>query len=316
MSTTAPGVVAVELAHARFRARADLRAVPVDRARRGAVARRTPNGRVVRAEPGPCGPLLLEAWTTHGTEIAVWGPAATPGEATDAALEACAAWVGLRDDPSPLADAVAGDSRLRAMLAAVGEVRLSRLPRVGEALARAILAQLVQSAEAHRSMAQFAALAGQRAPRDLWTWPSAARTGATASWALRRCGVSGRGARALHAGAIDDARLAACGTDWGRLDARLRALPGVGVWTSGEVRTALGDPDAVSVGDYNLPGVVGHVLAGDRNADDTAMLALLAPFAGQRGRVLQLILRAVARRVVRGPQRRAPRAALSAHRYW
>ena len=35
---------------------------------------------------------------------------------------------------------------------------------------------------------------------------------------------------------------------------RLGAVVGIGPWTVGEVaRDALGDPDAVSVGDYHLP---------------------------------------------------------------
>ncbi len=72
----------------------------------------------------------------------------------------------------------------------------------------------------------------------------------------------------------------------------------------------------MSVGDANLPGIVGHVLAGDRDCDDAGMLDLLAPFAGQRGRVVRLIETSIARGIVRPPGRRAPRAALSAHRYW
>lgn len=314
---TAPISVAVPLARATFDRPIDVSRVPVDRAARGAVARRGPGERVRRAEPGPHAPLVLEAEVVADrTHVAVWGPQGTSAESADASLEAAVAWAGLRDDPSPLGEAVAGDPLLRGLLTAVGEVRLSALPRVGEALGRAVIAQLVQSAEAHRSTAQVAALAGQQAQGGLRAWPAAVEIGSTPSWALRRCGVSGRGARALHAGAVDDARLEGCRGDWSRLDARLRALPGVGAWTSGEVRLALGDPDAVSVGDYNLPSLVGHVLAGDRDADDAAMLELLAPFAGQRGRVVQLILVATARRLAQGPKRRAPRAALSAHRYW
>lgn len=140
------------------------------------------------------------------------------------------------------------------------------------------------------------------------------------AWDLRRCGVSLRAARALHAGAVADGRLSEAVGDWPRLDRRLRALPGVGVWTSAEVRLALGDPDATSVGDYNLPGVVGCVLGGDARDDhawdDAAMLELLAPFAGQRGRVIRLCERAAYRGLARRPARRGARAALSVHRYW
>ena len=52
---------------------------------------------------------------------------------------------------------------------------------------------------------------------------------------------------------------------------------------------ACGDPDAVSVGDYHLPKAVGWTLAGERGTDDVGMLALLAPYEGQRYRVQRLI---------------------------
>jgi 3-methyladenine DNA glycosylase/8-oxoguanine DNA glycosylase len=68
--------------------------------------------------------------------------------------------------------------------------------------------------------------------------------------------------------------------------ARLESIVGVGPWTSAEVgAVALGDPDAVSVGDYHLPNLVAWALAGEPRADDTRMLELLEPYRGQRGRV-------------------------------
>ena len=104
----------------------------------------------------------------------------------------------------------------------------------------------------------------------------------------------------------------------GVLDRRLRSLPGVGVWTSAETRLALGDPDAVSVGDYHLHTWVTYSLAGldPAGSNDELMLELLEPFAGQRGRVIMLIGHAYAQRLLPRPPRRAPRAAVSAHRYW
>jgi 3-methyladenine DNA glycosylase/8-oxoguanine DNA glycosylase len=54
------------------------------------------------------------------------------------------------------------------------------------------------------------------------------------------------------------------------------------------MQRAAGDPDAVSVGDYNLPKAVGWTLAG-RITDDAGMLELLAPYAGHRYRVTRLI---------------------------
>ena len=72
--------------------------------------------------------------------------------------------------------------------------------------------------------------------------------------------------------------------------ARLTAVPGIGPWTAAEVGIrALGDPDAVSVGDFHLPNLVSFALAGEPRADDARMLELLEPFRGQRARVIRLL---------------------------
>lgn len=92
-------------------------------------------------------------------------------------------------------------------------------------------------------------------------------------------------------------------------DRRLQLLPGIGVWTSAEIRQrACGDPDAVSVGDYHLPSIVGWALAG-RDVDDAGMLELLAPYQGQRHRASILAGMSGTR-----PPRRAPRMAVRDYR--
>ena len=65
-------------------------------------------------------------------------------------------------------------------------------------------------------------------------------------------------------------------------DRRLRAIAGIGPWTAAEVRQRVsGDADAVSVGDYHLPAMVGWTLVGPE-VDDGGMLELLAPYRGHR----------------------------------
>jgi 3-methyladenine DNA glycosylase/8-oxoguanine DNA glycosylase len=283
------------------------------------VAVRHGSGAVRRMEPGSRGTVTLEA-RSHGDVVAleVWGPAATPRAEVEAHLAAAAAWAGCDDDLTGYLACVGAHPVVAELHRRCGPWRLSRLPRVAEAFGRAVLGQLVQGVEARRSAVQVAACAGTRGPGELWAWPTAREIGSTDAWTLRRCGVSLRGAQALHAGALDDARLTACGTDWHRLDVRLRALPGVGPWTSGETRLTLGDPDAVAVGDYNFPAVIGTALTGKERArtdwTDEEMLALLEPFAGERGRIIRLVVNAGG--AVRRHRRRAPRAPLSAHRYW
>jgi len=72
--------------------------------------------------------------------------------------------------------------------------------------------------------------------------------------------------------------------------ARLMALPGLGPWTAAEVGVrALGDPDAVSVGDFHLKHLVSWALAGEPRGTDDRMLELLAPYAGHRAHVVRLL---------------------------
>lgn len=290
-----------------------------DRARRGAVAVRSRPGVVRRAEHGPAGPVIYEA-VQHDdrVELAIWGPAGTPGPARGAALDRARGWIGWYDAMPDLVELTAGHAALHRAARTVGVVRLSRLPRVGEAVGRAVLGQLVQGIEARRSTAQLVAQVGVTTAGALSAWPTAAALGRTPAHAMRRCGISMRGATALHRCALDDTAMERDRDDFAVLDRRLRAVPGIGVWSSAETRLALGDPDAVSVGDYNLPGIVCHALAGDTGEEctDARMLDLLAPYHGQRGRVIRLVVLAVGRGLLPRVRRRAPRAALSSHRYW
>ena len=72
--------------------------------------------------------------------------------------------------------------------------------------------------------------------------------------------------------------------------ARLQAFPGIGPWSAAEVAVvALGDTDAVSVGDYHLKNVVSWAHAGAARGTDERMIELLEPWRGQRARVLRLL---------------------------
>ena len=71
---------------------------------------------------------------------------------------------------------------------------------------------------------------------------------------------------------------------------RLEAFPGIGPWSAAKVaQVALGDADAVPVGDYNLPHTVGYALEGTVRSSDARMLELLEPYRGHRARVIRLI---------------------------
>ena len=72
---------------------------------------------------------------------------------------------------------------------------------------------------------------------------------------------------------------------------RLQAFAGVGAWTAAKVAlVALGDADAVPVGDYHLPHMVGYAFEGKARSTDERMLELLEPYRGHRARVLRLLM--------------------------
>jgi 3-methyladenine DNA glycosylase/8-oxoguanine DNA glycosylase len=93
------------------------------------------------------------------------------------------------------------------------------------------------------------------------------------------------------------------------VDRRLRSIPGIGVWTSAEVRfRAHGDADAVSFGDYHIPKNIGWALTGEA-VDDEGLAELLAPYRPHRYRVQRLVELSGMYRPRRGP-RMAPRTHL------
>jgi 3-methyladenine DNA glycosylase/8-oxoguanine DNA glycosylase len=133
--------------------------------------------------------------------------------------------------------------------------------------------------------------AGPGWPRPLRIPPRPEVLAAKPYWEFHRFGVEMRRADTIRAAAAYALRVEETVTMApAEAHRRLRALPGVGPWTSAEVAlVALGDADAVSVGDYHLPHLVSWALAGEPRGSDERMLELLAPYSGHRGRVLRLL---------------------------
>jgi 3-methyladenine DNA glycosylase/8-oxoguanine DNA glycosylase len=164
---------------------------------------------------------------------------------------------------------------------------------VFEALVPAVLAQKVTSVEAHRAYRGLVQALGQPAPgpAGLMVPPSATVLARTPYWTFHRFGVERRRAEVIIRAARSAGRLEETVTmDLTSARKRLEAFPGVGPWTAARVAvTALGDPDAVQVGDYNLPHAVAYALEGKARSTDERMLELLEPYRGHRARVIRLI---------------------------
>ncbi len=188
-------------------------------------------------------------------------------------------------------------------------LRLGRTGRVLEALVPAVLEQKVVGVEARRAwrrlLTRFGLPAPGPAPDGMRVFPAADVWAAIPSWEWHLAGVEAVRAATIRAAATVSGRLEEiCALSAAEADRRLQSVAGIGPWTSAEVRQrACGDADAVSVGDYHLAAQVGWALTGVPT-DDAGMLALLAPYHGQRHRAARLIELSGL-----GPPRRGPRLA-------
>lgn len=241
----------------------------------------------------PLGPGTL-CLAREGTTLQATGH----GPGAQWVLAQADAVAGLRDDLTGFA-AIAARHPVVARVAHTHQgLRLPATGRVFPRLLRNILEQRVTGTEAYRSYAAVVRRFGEPAPGPLphlWVPPDPATLAAVPYWRFHPCGVEQRRAETIRRAAIAAGRLESC-ADAAEATRRLTAIPGIGAWTAAEVvRVVYGDPDAVSVGDYNIPHTVAYALAGRVRAalppmsPDEHMLALLEPFRGHRGRVCVLL---------------------------
>ncbi|MGW7370254.1 DNA-3-methyladenine glycosylase family protein [Streptomyces sp. NPDC054841] len=249
--------------------------------------RTTPDGSVWRATRTPDGPGTLRVAARDGAvHTEAWGPGA------EWLMEQLPAMLGESDDPDafePRHRLVAATHRRRPGL------RLTRTGLVMESLIPSILEQKVTTDEAYRAWRLLVRKYGEPAPGPgggLHVMPDPRTWSLIPSWEWHRAGVDNkRAATILRAVRVARRMEEAAAMEPEAAMARLELIPGIGPWTSAEtIQRSNGAPDAVTVGDLHLPGIVGYALAGDRDADDAAMLELLQPYAGQRHRAARLIL--------------------------
>lgn len=256
----------------------------------------------------PLGPATLRVAARPGQGVVVgtaWGPGA------EWALTQLPDLLGAADDPTgfeahhpPVAE---GWRRNR-------HWRLGATGLVMESLVPTILEQKVTGKEAFGAFRQLVRRYGEPAPGPtahlrLMVQPPPERIAQVPSWEWLRFGVQPAQSRT----AVSACRLA---TSLERLvdkplddvDRGLRSVPGIGVWSSAEVRARVfGDADAVSFGDYHLANQVGWALFGHDISDDE-MAEALEPYRPQRGRAAAMACAGGQAR-----PRRGPRMSLSPH---
>lgn len=286
----------------------------VDVARSLGVLRRGPGdpcqqhqpGVIWRTAPTPDGPASLRLSIEDSSVAAeAFGPGARW------MLDSVPGLVGEFDDPSGFEPA--HEPVRQAWLRYPG-VRLVRTGLVFDQLVPSILEQLVAGLEAHRAwrelLRRYGTPAPGPAPAGMRVAPYPRQLLSIPDWGWHQCGIDGARRRTILRAASVASRMDQCAS-MSIVDAvaRLKVVPGVGPWTAAEtVQRALGAPDEVSVGDYNLPSMVGWTLFG-RAMDDTEMLTALKPYAPHRQRAMRYI-----ELIGRMPPRRAPRATLRNYR--
>lgn len=206
-------------------------------------------------------------------------------------LDTLPAALGVDDDSS---DFVPSHPTVAAAHRRMPHFRLGRTGQVLEALIPAIIEQRVPGADAFRSwrvlVSKYGTAAPGPAPAGMRVPPSAQAWRTIPSWEFHLANVDPRRAQTVVACARRAASLERLATRPAeRAREALMSLPGVGEWTAAETaQRAFGDADAVSVGDYHIPKMIGWTLLG-RPVDDAGMLELLEPMRPHRHRAVRLL---------------------------
>jgi hypothetical protein len=258
-------------------------------------------GEFWRATLTPHGPATLRLrWAGDAFDHDCWGPGGSWLAATVPAL------VGSGDPGHRFEGA---HPTIMAAQRDHPDVRLGASGTLYHELLPTVIAQRVTSGQAIRAWYAVVRRLGTPAPgphRELLLPPHPDRLAGLPGWWFHPLDIEAKRAEALralgrHAGHLwewSDLGPVACA-------AKLSLLRGIGRWTIGSaLGPALGDPDAVPVGDFHLKHAVCFALAGEPRGTDERMLELLAPYHGQRGRVIRLLGLARHRYPARGPRRR------------
>jgi endonuclease III len=241
--------------------------------------------------------LVVDVWGDGGAHV----------------LARAATLAGLHDRPL---DFVPDHQALAALVRRFAGLRLTAGADPVEVAMHAVFGQRVTSHEARQSWSRFARRYGEAAPGPLGLIapPRAEVVARLGRNDLLHLGLDLHRSRALTALAREADRLRATIDDVGQVSARLRALPGIGPWTIALVRHfAYGDACAVPLDDWHIGRDLCFALSGQLRGDDARMLELLAPFAGNEGRVWRLVSAAGIHHPRRAPGR-APNPLLAALR--
>ena len=201
--------------------------------------------------------------------------------------------------------------RVAGAMSRFGDFRIACTGTPYHDLLPAVLAQRVTAREATGQWRQLCQRWGEKVSHSgmvLFSPPAPDVLEAIPYTALHELGIDRRRADALRSVARHGERLVA---GWrpdlvaAERTLSLTLIPGVGQWTAAVAGwTAFGDADALEVGDFHAKNTVAYALTGAHRGTDEEMCTLLAPYRGQRQRVLHWLRMAGHRAPAHGPRRR------------
>lgn len=273
-----------------------------------------------RATNTPEGPATLRMTIdAAGLEVAV----AAWGDGAEWVCDGAPTLLGGGDDPIDFTRRLAeirapGADVLRDLDRRRPGLRIPRSGAVTETTVPVVLEQKVIGQEAWASYRRLVRALGEPAPGptggpiDLTLPPAPAVLKRLPSGEYHRHGVERRRADTIRRVCEVAARLDETDLGAPEIVRRMGSIPGIGGWTVAEVsKVALGDADAVSVGDFHLPHHVAFAFLGEPRGDDATMLELLEPYRPHRGRVTRLLMLGGP-----APPRRGPRLERRSLRGW
>jgi 3-methyladenine DNA glycosylase/8-oxoguanine DNA glycosylase len=249
--------------------------------------------RATRTPEGPCTQLITQQATSSESVITMraWGPGATW------ACDRAPLLVGANDEDGNFSIDRHRFPLLHRAWRQYAGVRTACTLAVWEAVFRVIIEQKVTGLEAGQSMQRLYAAFAEPAPTApgappfLVLPPDPTRVAASPHHVFMAANVERKRADTIRIAASYAHRLdEAAAVSIEETYRRLRSLPGIGEWTINEVGViAVGDSDAVSVGDYHLKNWVSWALAGEPRGTDQQMVELLEPYRPYRARMMRII---------------------------
>lgn len=235
-------------------------------------------GRLERATTTPEGTAALVVDWSDGV-----ARAQAHGDGAAWLLDRLPALLGLRDDPSGFAPL---QRPLRDLWRRHGGDRVARTGTLWHDLAWFVVQQRVPRADADAQWSRLVHAHGSPAPGapGLLAPPDCATVARLSYAQLHPLGLERRRAQTLVGAARAVVRLqASVDAPFAEAEPRLRAVPGIGPWTTSCLAThTWGEADRVVEGDDGIPSLVAWVLAREPRADDARMIALLEPYRPHR----------------------------------